>query len=121
MGAAGADGEVTLAEGREEIGHGLQGADHPVLHGEREPEPEADNEERQGPLNFRGLIPHHPKVPHRHDHSGRAGQQHAGKDVLVVSELAFGGGHPGRVLGTQLQAMVEAERQDGLVCFFNHE
>ncbi len=110
MGAAGADGEVTLAEGREEIGHGLQGADHPVLHGEREPEPEADNEERQGPLNFRG-----------HDHSGRAGQQHAGKDVLVVSELAFGGGHPGRVLGTQLQAMVEAERQDGLVCFFNHE
>ena len=89
LGAAGADGEVALAQGGEEVGHGLERADDAGAGGGGEAEPAAGDEERQGPLDFRrggGLV--QPKEIRGDGDRGQAGEQRGEEDAPVVGEWA---------------------------------
>jgi hypothetical protein len=82
-GAAGADGEVALAQRGEQVGHRLQRADDVILEGEREAQPASDCHQREGPLFLRL----HAAAPHivlRHGDRGQSGQQHVQQHELLM-------------------------------------
>ena len=92
-GAAGADGEVALAQRRQQVGHGLQRPDDARLHGEGEAEPATHDQQGEGPLDLR---------PRSHRTTGSTiATMTAGsppsracrEDALLVGESFFGLGH----------------------------
>src|ERR1700726_3783138 len=76
-GGAGAHGEILFAHGGEEIGKSLQGKGHAMAHGNREAEPQTDDEQAQSPDGARGKItgPEQNHGDERARESGRDGQK----------------------------------------------
>jgi hypothetical protein len=96
-GAAGAHGEIALAEGGEEVGHRLQRAHDAVARGGGKAEPKSQNQQGKRPLDFRrGRGGVQPKEIRRGGDRGQAGEQRVEEDELVVGEpAAFGREHEG--------------------------
>ena len=91
MGAAGADGEGAPAQGGEQVGHGLEGADDAGAGGGGETEAAAGDGEDEGPRDFRrgrGLV--QPKEIRGDGDGGLAGGN-TGGDAVVLRNARVNG------------------------------
>ena len=81
-GAARSDREVALAQRGEQIGQRLQRQHHALAHAERAAGPDADDEDRQRPLNFRGVVAG-PQQNEGDDRRGETGGQRQQETPLI--------------------------------------
>src|SRR5208283_1938910 len=87
-----AEREVALAQRKEEVGHGLQGAHDALPRGGREPEPAPDYHQGHGAPHV-GPVVATPDPREREGHGGRAREKGVGEDRLVVVEVPRPLGH----------------------------
>jgi hypothetical protein len=88
VGAAGADGEITLAERGEKVGHRLQRADDLLAHGEGEAEPAEEHHQPKGPLHL-GFVIVRPEHPEGADDRWQASEQGVVEHALFVGGAAL--------------------------------
>src|SRR5687768_12301669 len=69
-----ANGKILVPQGREQVGNGLQWADHFFPKNEARDPPKADDQQAQRPLRPRGVLPA-PEQNEREDDSGHSSSQ----------------------------------------------
>jgi hypothetical protein len=95
-GAAGAHGEIALAEGGEEVGHGLQRADDVPTQGEGKAKPGEEHHQPKSPLHL-GFVIVRPEHPEGADNRWQASEQGVVEHALFVGGAAvFGRSHQSR-------------------------
>ena len=112
--AAGANREVPLAERGQQVRERLQRQHHPLAQRQREAQAEGDDEDRQRPLDLRGVVAG-PQEDERDERPRqRRGERHQ-EDAAVVAEARFsrGGRH-----GSGLQALGSRQEHRDLTPMF---
>ncbi len=86
-----ADGEVALTQGREQVRQRLQRQHDSTPHAERAAGPDADDQRRQGPLDFRCVIAG-PEEDERDEGGGKTGGERQQEDPLIEAQPGIGSG-----------------------------
>jgi len=84
------DGKVAFTQGKKQIGHRLEGADHPHAGGGCTTEPADDDDHADGPLDLEREVPGQ-QEHHRHDDGRQPRQQSLEEDVPVVGKAEGSG------------------------------